>query len=142
MAEKFYDVPGAAQVLGLKHETMRRWLRSGKVRGLRLGRDWRISERALDELAHKSTNQPPGSTPGQKHSKQATEIIAGLKNDDLHARNAAILALSHADAQTSALVEAAVTRSVAEYSGAEDDWNDWRTLDGESFHFPEEKVPA
>jgi excisionase family DNA binding protein len=58
MAEKFYDVPGAAQVLGLKHETMRRWLRSGKVRAVRLGRDWRISERAIDELAHKATNQP------------------------------------------------------------------------------------
>jgi excisionase family DNA binding protein len=63
MAEKFYDVPGAAQVLGLKHETMRRWLRTGKVRAVRLGRDWRISERAIDELAHKATNQSKASTP-------------------------------------------------------------------------------
>ncbi len=57
MAEKFYDVPAASQVLGLKPDTMRRWLRAGRVRGIRLGRDWRISERAIDELAHKATNQ-------------------------------------------------------------------------------------
>jgi excisionase family DNA binding protein len=58
MAEKFYDVPAASQVLGLKPDTMRRWLRAGRVRGIRLGRDWRISERAIDELAHAATNQP------------------------------------------------------------------------------------
>jgi excisionase family DNA binding protein len=58
MAEKFYDVPAASQVLGLKPDTMRRWLRAGRVRGIRLGRDWRISERAIDELAHTATNQP------------------------------------------------------------------------------------
>jgi hypothetical protein len=28
------------------------------VRAVRLGRDWRISERAIDELAHTATNQP------------------------------------------------------------------------------------
>ena len=58
MAEKFYDVPTASQVLGIKPDTMRRWLRAGRVRGIRLGRDWRISERAIDELAHIATNQP------------------------------------------------------------------------------------
>ena len=51
MAEKFYDVPEAATVLGLTPDTMRRWLRVGRVRGLRLGRDWRIPVRAIDELA-------------------------------------------------------------------------------------------
>jgi excisionase family DNA binding protein len=138
MAEKFYDVPGAAQVLGLKHETMRRWLRSGKVRGLRLGRDWRISERALDELAHKATNQPGGSTPAKTRDSRVAAILAGLESDDPRTRNAAILALSQADAQTSALVEAEAARSVAEYSGEEDDWSDWRALDGEPFHLSEE----
>lgn len=71
MAEKFYDVPGAARILGLKHETMRRWLRSGKICGLRLGRDWRIPERALNELARSASNQPGGDissgTATQKH---------------------------------------------------------------------------
>ena len=91
MAEKFYDVPGAAQVLGLKDETMRRWLRTGKVRGLRLGRDWRISERALDELAHKATNQPKKSTPAKDRGNPlAAEQSAKMQEflrlaDELHA---------------------------------------------------------
>jgi len=57
MAEKFYDVPEAATVLGLTPDTMRRWLRAGRVRGMRLGRDWRIPVRAIDELAQGTTNQ-------------------------------------------------------------------------------------
>lgn len=91
MTEKFYDVPGAAQVLGLKHETMRRWLRSGKVRGLRLGRDWRIPARALNELAHSATNQPSKSpSPSTAIQKQDTSTPANKMqeflrpNDELH----------------------------------------------------------
>lgn len=57
MAEKFYDVPAASAVLGLKPDTMRRWLRAGRIRGVRLGRDWRIPERAINELAHSSAPQ-------------------------------------------------------------------------------------
>jgi excisionase family DNA binding protein len=64
---QFFNSEEAAQVLGVNVQTMRKYLRSGKVRGLRLGRDWRISGRALDELAHKADNQPkaPASTPDQ-----------------------------------------------------------------------------
>jgi excisionase family DNA binding protein len=78
MAEKFYDVPGAAQVLGLKDETMRRWLRTGKIRGLRLGRDWRISERAIDELAHVATNAPNGAKRGRPRSNPDNPMLAAL----------------------------------------------------------------
>jgi hypothetical protein len=73
-----------------------------------------------------------------KEKSSAAAILSGLDSDDPRARNAAIMALSQADAQTSALVETEVAHSVAEYSGPEDDWSAWRALDGEPFHFPEE----
>lgn len=78
MAEKFYDVPAAAQVLGLKHETMRRWLRSGKVRAVRLGRDWRISERAIDELALAATNQPTAAKRNRAKSTPENPMLKAL----------------------------------------------------------------
>jgi excisionase family DNA binding protein len=74
--------------------------------------------------------------------KHATAILAGLDSNDSQERNAAILALSQADSLTSALVETEVARSVAKYSGPEDNFSDWRALDGEPFHFPEEEAKA
>jgi excisionase family DNA binding protein len=141
---QFFNSEEAAQVLGVNVQTMRKYLRNGKVRGLRLGRDWRISGRALDELARKADNQPQapartrsGSTPNDSDASAAA-ILSGLQSDDAHQRNAAIIALTQADAHTSALVQERIAQSVAEYSGPEDDWSDWRALDSEPFHFPEE----
>jgi excisionase family DNA binding protein len=51
---KFYNSEEAARVLGVNVQTMRKYLRDGKVRAIRLGRDWRISEAAFDELAGRS----------------------------------------------------------------------------------------
>jgi excisionase family DNA binding protein len=55
---KFYNTEEAARVLGVNVQTMRRYLRDGKVRAIRLGRDWRISEAAFDELAGRSEVTP------------------------------------------------------------------------------------
>jgi excisionase family DNA binding protein len=48
---KFYAAKEAAALLGVNVQTMRRYLREGKIRSIRLGRDWRISKAALEELA-------------------------------------------------------------------------------------------
>lgn len=93
MAEKFYDVPTASQILGLKHETMRRWLRSGKVRAVRLGRDWRISERAIDELAHQATNQPKAPRKTTDAGLLIKAVRAPLTPDETARRLAALDAL-------------------------------------------------
>ncbi len=55
---KFYNTTEAAAVLGVNVQTMRRYLRDGKVRAIRLGRDWRISEAAFEELASRSAVAP------------------------------------------------------------------------------------
>ncbi len=97
-----------------------------------------------------AANAPPLDLSGEREDvygyngreARAAAILSGLDSDEPRARNAAIMALSQADAQTSALVETEVARSVAEYSGPEDDWSDWSALDGEPFHFPEEEAKA
>jgi hypothetical protein len=69
---------------------------------------------------------------------RAAAILDGLHSDDGPTRNAAIVALSHADEETSRVVEEAAARAVKEWQGEEDDLSDWRALDSEPFHLSEE----
>jgi excisionase family DNA binding protein len=154
-AQNLLTVEMAAEYLHCHPETVRRMIRRGELKAIKFRHFWRVplevlrrvENVVLDAPAHtpnKST--PAASDTGQNFTeeldamreKHTTAILAGLTSDDPHRRNAAILALSQADAQTRALVEAEVAHGMAEYSGAEDDWSDWRALDAEPFHFPEE----
>lgn len=49
--QELLTVDEAAVRLKVDVETVRRWLRSGQLRGLKLGRMWRIPESALSTLA-------------------------------------------------------------------------------------------
>jgi len=42
--KKFYTKKEAAAVLGVNPKTIERWLLSGKLKGAKLGKAWRISE--------------------------------------------------------------------------------------------------
>jgi excisionase family DNA binding protein len=55
---KFYNAKEAARLFGVNVQTMRRYLREGKIRSIRIGRDWRISQAALEELAGRSEVTP------------------------------------------------------------------------------------
>ena len=70
--------------------------------------------------------------------RRAAQILADFRCGDIRKRNAAILRMARGDAQTRALVESEVEKSVAAYDGPDDDFADWHALDGEPFHFPEE----
>ena len=45
--EKFYTPKDAADTFNLSEKTLKDWLRAGKVRGEKVGRSWRVSDRAL-----------------------------------------------------------------------------------------------
>ncbi|MFQ6675565.1 MAG: helix-turn-helix domain-containing protein [Fidelibacterota bacterium] len=49
---KFYYVEEVARELGLNEKTVRRYLKSGRLEGLKLGRRWLISERAFRDFLH------------------------------------------------------------------------------------------
>jgi len=154
-------VPELATLTGLHQLTIRRAIARGELKAANGGgrSQYRISRAdaeswwrgrgggtllgaapMLEMDAQNDTSN--GAASEQAGVTSAAAILSGLDSDDPRARNAAIMALSQADAQTSALVETEVARSVAEYSGPEDDWRDWRALDGEPFHFPEEEAKA
>ena len=52
MDETLYTVEEAAQHLKTTARTVRDWLKAGKLRGLRVGQQWRISESAIDAFLH------------------------------------------------------------------------------------------
>ncbi|MDQ3812350.1 MAG: helix-turn-helix domain-containing protein [Armatimonadota bacterium] len=56
MAERFLTVPEAAQVLRVNNDTIRRYLRDKRLRGVKVGKDWRIPEAALRELSNGLAN--------------------------------------------------------------------------------------
>jgi excisionase family DNA binding protein len=55
--EKALTVEQAAEVLQVLPITVRRWLRSGRVRGVKLGRVWRVPESALHELLNPKADE-------------------------------------------------------------------------------------
>ena len=56
-AEKLYSIEEAAAIMGISPQTLGKWLRAGRIRGVKLGRVWRIPESALDEIAKSGTQK-------------------------------------------------------------------------------------
>ena len=50
MAEKLLSPERAAQMLDVNPETVRNWLREGKLQGVKVGRLWRIAENELQRF--------------------------------------------------------------------------------------------
>jgi excisionase family DNA binding protein len=48
--EKYYSTEDVAEILGFKEKTVREWLRTGKLKGKKVGRLWRIKESDLEEF--------------------------------------------------------------------------------------------
>ncbi|MCX5888201.1 MAG: helix-turn-helix domain-containing protein [Deltaproteobacteria bacterium] len=49
-AEKLLTPEDAAKALVVKPETVREWLRTGKLKGVKMGRLWRIREKDLENF--------------------------------------------------------------------------------------------
>jgi excisionase family DNA binding protein len=48
----FITTAEAARRLGVSRQTMATYLRSGRVRGIKLGKDWRIPVQEFERLVH------------------------------------------------------------------------------------------
>lgn len=143
MAELLLTVPEAALRLRLSPLTVQRQLRRGVLRGIKRGKAWRVPESALMEsseaVAVAASAPPPVDNSADTPAMRAQIIRDEMKSGDVKRRNAAIVALYHADVDTREIVFEAATQAVADWEGEEENWSDWRALDGEPFHFSEEE---
>jgi len=53
METKFLTIKEVAEILKVNPETVRKKLRNGHIPGFKLGKDWRVSEKALNEFITK-----------------------------------------------------------------------------------------
>jgi len=54
LIEKVYTVEQAAELLLVAPYTIRKWLREGKLRGVRAGRMWRVRDSDIQEYLDKN----------------------------------------------------------------------------------------
>jgi excisionase family DNA binding protein len=55
--EKVYTPEGAAEALMVSPKTIREWLRIGKLKGVKIGRLWRVRESDLQEILQATSSQ-------------------------------------------------------------------------------------
>lgn len=48
--DKDYTPQQAAEILSISEKTLMNWLRAGKIKGVKVGRLWRIMEQDLEEF--------------------------------------------------------------------------------------------
>ncbi len=66
MAEQFLTVAQAAKQLQIHPYTLRRYLREGKIRAVKISRHYRIAPSALREIAKKEAPKTPIFAPNRK----------------------------------------------------------------------------
>jgi excisionase family DNA binding protein len=48
--DRLYTVEEGTKILSIHPDTLRLWLRNGRIKGVKLGRVWRITEREFEAL--------------------------------------------------------------------------------------------
>ncbi len=56
--DKLLTPPQVARQLQVNERTVTQWLRRGHLRGFKIGKEWRVSERDLENFLEQSANVP------------------------------------------------------------------------------------
>lgn len=77
---KVYTAKEAAEILRVSRETVQRYLYTGQLKGAKVGKCWRITEAALNDLLERGTEPNylrklphPGSPIGKKRTQTPEE---------------------------------------------------------------------
>lgn len=54
--ERFYSIEDIAKILNVSDGAVRKWLKAGALKGIKLGRIWRIREGDLDRFLREREN--------------------------------------------------------------------------------------
>jgi excisionase family DNA binding protein len=105
MNEQLYSAEEAAQILGLQVRTVRNYVREGRLPGVRIGKQYRISRSALEAFAGSGPAAVAGSAPaGLPLQLQATvEASSVIQVDGI--------GVDQADRVTRTLTAAVVART-------------------------------
>ncbi len=59
--DKLLTPPQVARHLQVNERTVTQWLRRGHLRGFKIGKEWRVSTRDLENFLEQSANVPVGA---------------------------------------------------------------------------------
>lgn len=68
--EKIYTPEQIAEILQLDIKTIQKWLREGKIRAKKLGREWRVPDSALHDFWNSS---PDNTSRKRDHTQEQVE---------------------------------------------------------------------
>lgn len=131
--ETLLTVEQAATRLQLSPKTVRAQLRKGELRGIRRGRQWRITPEALEES---SPPLPKNTRPGEERGAKAQAEHLWARLGAIETHNAAISEIAKAPAKVREFIAArseAVMEAFYATPEGEAELADWRALDGEPF---------
>lgn len=57
MDEMFYTTEEVAKMLRVSMQTVQNWLRSGEIRGIKIGKQWRIPKEEIENLKERNTKK-------------------------------------------------------------------------------------
>jgi excisionase family DNA binding protein len=75
MEEQHLSLSEAAHRLDISERTTRRWIKSGKLRAFKPGRDYRIPERAISEMMNRSEAYPKAQAPLPLNDVAGAELL-------------------------------------------------------------------
>jgi excisionase family DNA binding protein len=79
MAQELYSVEQVAELLGLHVRTVRNYVRDGRLKAVRIGKQYRVAREDLEAL----TGKPVERTSGDRHLEvSATVYIDGIDETD------------------------------------------------------------
>ncbi|HEX6341212.1 helix-turn-helix domain-containing protein [Umezawaea sp.] len=81
MSAELYSVEQVAEKLGLHVRTVRNYVRDGRLKAVRIGKQYRIAREDLDELVGQA---PSASPPASRH----VEVSSVVRVDGISARDA------------------------------------------------------
>lgn len=84
MKEKFYTVDGVAELLGMHHKTIRKFITEGKLRANKVGKQWRISGHDLSNfMENNNVNISKNELEDEKIEFSTSDKIINKQGDKL-----------------------------------------------------------
>jgi excisionase family DNA binding protein len=80
-----YAVQELAEILSLHPKTVQRFIREGKIKATKIGREWRVRKEDLRDFAHAELSTPPADEPrATTRLADRVQVTAVIELDEGH----------------------------------------------------------
>ncbi|MBM3242019.1 helix-turn-helix domain-containing protein [Candidatus Poribacteria bacterium] len=84
MAERFLTLDEAANRLDVSNEVIRKWLRSGRLKGVKAGRLWRIKECDLEKFLEETSPLYEPEVASKREEAKESQLLREYTYQGIH----------------------------------------------------------